>query len=302
MGGYAVVFSGQGLQHPAMMPWLADDDVLVHAAQRLGVRHWRDRLDDADWLSNNRHAQVLLTACALAAWQQLAPHLPPPAVVAGYSVGELASFGAAGVFDPLTALDLAEQRAAAMDACAQAAPGGLVGLTGLTRAETQALCDTWGVQVAIDNGPTSAVVGGPIEALRALAQASTDLGAHTVWLKVRVASHTRWMTNARHAFAAVLAHTPVHAPCVPLLADATAERVRLADQARHALSAQMDQTVRWSECMESLHAHGVGAVLEVGPGQALAKLWTGQHAGVPARSVDEFRQPSGIAQWLHKHL
>ncbi len=300
--GYALVFSGQGMQHPGMLPWLADDDTLTQAAHRLGIRHWRDRLDDADWLSNNRHAQVLLTACALAAWRQMAQHLPPPAWIAGYSVGELAAFGAAGVFDPLTALDLAEQRAAAMDACAQATPGGLLGVTGLPRAQVRALCEAWGVQVAIDNGPMSCVLGGPSDALCAAERDCVARGGHVIRLKVRVASHTRWMASARLAFAHALDSSRLQAPTRPLLAGATAERVIRVEQASVALSSQIEQTVRWSECMEAMHAQGVTAVLEVGPGQSLSKLWNGLHPNVPARSVDDFRHLNGIVQWLHKQL
>ncbi len=300
--GYAVVFSGQGLQHPAMLPWLADDEVLADAAQRLGVHHWRDRLDDADWLSNNRHAQVLLTACALAAWRSLAQHLPPPAWIAGYSVGELAAFSAAGVFDAATALDLAEQRAAAMDACAQAAPGGMLGVTGLARPDVERLCASSGLHLAIDNGPVSVVLGGPTEALDRAERAGPALGAQVQRLKVAVASHTPLMAGARTAFADVLRHQPLCAPQITLLAGATVERVRQAEQARHALSAQISQTIRWGECMEALHARGVRCVLEVGAGQALARMWHQRFPDVPARSVDEFRHADGILQWLRKQL
>lgn len=300
--GYAVVFSGQGMQHPGMLPWLDDGELLAQAAQRLGVRHWRERLDDADWLSNNRNAQVLLTACALAAWAPLARHLPPPTLIAGYSVGELPAFAAAGVFDPLTALDLAEQRATAMDACARACPGGMLGITGLARPEVQRLCAAWGLHLAIDNGPLSVVLGGPTDALQAAEQAGCILGAHGTRLKVAVASHTPLMAGARTAFAQALEHQPLHAPSITLLAGATVERVRHAEQARHALSAQISQTIRWGECMDALHARGVRCVLEVGAGSSLARLWNQQFADVPARSVDEFRQIGGILPWVRKHL
>ncbi len=38
---YAIVFSGQGMQHPDMLPWLANDET-VHAMQQLlGIDDWR---------------------------------------------------------------------------------------------------------------------------------------------------------------------------------------------------------------------------------------------------------------------
>ena len=70
---YALMFSGQGNQHPAMLPWLADDDRVADMRARLGVDDWRQRLEDPTWASNNAHAQTLLTGLARAAWAQIAP-------------------------------------------------------------------------------------------------------------------------------------------------------------------------------------------------------------------------------------
>ena len=114
---FAIVFSGQGAQHPQMLPWLAEDDLVRNTCARLDIVDWRDRLADRAWAAANANAQVLLTGLALAAWQQLSKGLPQPLCMAGYSVGELASFSAAGVFDPRCALYLAEFRSRAMDRC-----------------------------------------------------------------------------------------------------------------------------------------------------------------------------------------
>jgi hypothetical protein len=93
---FALLFSGQGTQHAAMMPWLAEDERVAGMRARLGVNDWRRSLEDPSWAANNANAQTLLTGLALAAWAQLAPMVPPPEAVAGYSVGELAAFSTAG--------------------------------------------------------------------------------------------------------------------------------------------------------------------------------------------------------------
>lgn len=46
---FALLFSGQGTQHPAMLPWLADDAWTQAVCEQLQVSHWRDRLADAPW-------------------------------------------------------------------------------------------------------------------------------------------------------------------------------------------------------------------------------------------------------------
>src|SRR6185436_1191935 len=116
--GLALLFPGQGAQHPQMLPWL-DAQPAAQPALKALARHlgpdWRDALNDPAWLHVNRVAQLLLTGVGIAAWQTLAAQLPRPVVVAGYCVGELAAFTAAGVFNADTALDLAAARAQAMD-------------------------------------------------------------------------------------------------------------------------------------------------------------------------------------------
>ena len=66
------------------------------------------------------------------AWAALSAKVPRPLVVAGYSVGELAAWGVAGLLDYQGVLDLAVQRAAAMDE-ATIQPSGLVAIHGLKR-------------------------------------------------------------------------------------------------------------------------------------------------------------------------
>ena len=80
--------------------------------------------------------------------------------MAGYSVGELAAFAAACVFDAATALHLAERRAACMDAAAATVRTGLMGLSGRGPADLSDLCQRFDLDVAIRLGPDSAIVGG----------------------------------------------------------------------------------------------------------------------------------------------
>ncbi len=294
---YALLFSGQGGQHPGMLPWLADDALTAGTNARLGLADWRASLNDPDLAARNAHAQCLLTGTALAAWSQLQALLPPPAAVAGYSVGELAAFSAAGVFDAGTALDLAQARAAAMDRCAAQAPGGLLGLSQLAPERLQRLLAGSPLSIAIRNGADSVVLGGPPDALARLEKAAMAEGAHATLLRVAVASHTPAMQAAAESFARTLAQRPLARPRIALFSNA-ADRVFTAAQAGHALAAQIATTVRWDECMDNLHARGIDRVLEIGAGQALARMWNQRHPGVPARAADEFRSARGVAHWL----
>lgn len=300
--GFALLFSGQGMQHPGMLPWLVPGETLQQTIEALAAPDWRQRLADPAWSANNHNAQLLLTGTALAAWEQLAPELPPPLAVAGYSVGELAAFSAAGVLAPAQALALAHERARAMDAAAAALAGGLSGVTGLALPQVQALCDAAGVAIAIHNGPDSVVLGGPLPALAQAEQLAEAQGARCTRLKVAVASHTRWMQPARAALAQVLAPLPLAPPRAALFCNATGQRMYSADDARTALATQLDQTVCWSTCMDNLYARRVDCVLEIGPGQSLARLWNQRYPEVPARSGDEFHSAGAVVRWVRGHL
>lgn len=297
--GYGLLFSGQGTQHAAMLPWLDDAHPLVqHTAAALGTTTWRQALQDATWAASNRHAQLLLTGLGLAAWQQLAPALPPPAAVAGYSVGELAAFCCAGVFDAATAIDLAAQRAEAMDQAALQSPGGLLAITGPEVQVVEGWCALAGCTIAIRIAADSTVAGGPAHALQGLQQRALDAGAKCSALNVALASHTAAMQPAAQAFAQVLRDTPLWPPHTALFCNATGDRVHTAAQAADALAAQIARTVQWSDCLDALSARRLDCVLEIGPGCALAAMWNRRHPDVPARSADEFRSARAVVDWV----
>jgi [acyl-carrier-protein] S-malonyltransferase len=297
---FALLFSGQGSQHPAMLPWLADDRLVREMCARLGVDDWRLAAQDQAWAQRNANAQTLLTSLALAAWHQLAPKVRAPAAVAGYSIGELAAFSVAGAIDPDTAAALAPVRAAAMDRCAAQAPGGLLAISGLSESRLDPLRHETGLAIAIRNGPESVILGGLHEALDEAERKASLAGAQCTRLRVNIASHTPWMREAAKGFAQTLANVPFCAPQRALFSN-TGECIRDAASARLALAAQIDHTVRWEDCMENIAARQVACVLEIGPGQALARMWNQRYPDTPARSCDDFRSIDTMAAWLNKH-
>jgi [acyl-carrier-protein] S-malonyltransferase len=109
------------------------------------------------------------------------------------------------------------------------------------------------------------------------------------------------MREAAESFAQTLASVPFHAPRVLLFSNAQ-DRIRDAASARTALAVQIATTVRWDECMENVMARQVRCVLELGPGQALARMWNQRYPGVPARACDDFRSAAAIAAWLNSHV
>ena len=301
----ALMFPGQGTQHPSMLAWV---DHRPEAAATIKLMEaelgsdWRARLGDAAWASRNRIAQCLLTGLSLASWQCLAGRMPLPSVIAGYSVGELPAFSVAGVFDTAAALGLARERADAMERSVAGSDTGLLAVTGRGQAAIAQACRRHGLAVAIDLAVDGRVLGGLSSALDQAALELSDAGYRCKRLAVQLASHTPWMAAAVADFAQRAGAVPFMRPRATLVCNLTGTAVRGEAAIRSALAGQLAQPVRWSHCMESIAQRRPRCVLEVGPGSTLSKLWNEQHPAVPARSVDEFRSPDAIGAWVTSAL
>jgi [acyl-carrier-protein] S-malonyltransferase len=299
----ALLFPGQGTQHPSMLAWLESEPAARPVLQRMAAilgEDWRVRSPDPGWSQANAIAQPLVTGVSLAAWAALAPGLPRVVAVAGYSVGELAACVAAGLLDAGDALGLAVRRAAVMDDCAADGATGLLGVSEADLADVAAACARWDLDVAIRTGERRCVLGG---ASAALAEAAVQLaarGARTASLGVRVASHTRAMRAAVPALARELAAVRWHAPRLAWVAGITGAVVRDATEVQRALAAQVATTVRWDACMDAVAERRPDAVLEVGPCTSLARLWRERHPAIPVRSCDEFASAREILDWVHR--
>lgn len=299
----ALLCPGQGAQHAAMFDRVrglaAARPVLDATGELLGRDVFAaaaagDRFD-------NVQAQPLLCAASLAHWQGLREVLPTPAVIAGYSIGELAAHAIAGSFDTATCLALSAQRARLMDS-ASPDDAGLQAILGLDRIATQRLCDTHGAFIAIANGHDHFIVGGARPSLHALAVDAQACGAEIRPLPVHVPAHTPLLASAVAPFAAALDAAQVQAPRLPLLAGIDARPVRDRAAVVHTLSAQLAQTIEWAQVMRQAFERGARVFLQLGPGNALARMVAPAYPCCEVRAVEEFQSLEGAAAWVRSAL
>ena len=299
----ALLCPGQGAQHAAMFDRVRDLPAARDVLHAAGAVLDRDVFDAAadDARFDNALAQPLLCAATLAHWQGLRDGLPAPVVVAGYSIGELAAHAVAGSVDTATCLALAAQRARLMDA-ASPADAGMQAVLGLQRHTLQPLCDAHGAHVAIANGQDHFIVGGTQASLRALADAACTQGAEIRPLPVHVPAHTPLLQAAVAPFAAALDASPLQAPRLPLLAGIDARPVRDRAAAVHTLSAQLAQTIEWAQVMRQAFERGARVFLQLGPGNALARMVAPSYPCCEVRAVEEFQSLDGAAAWVRSAL
>ncbi|MEC5216268.1 [acyl-carrier-protein] S-malonyltransferase [Actimicrobium sp. GrIS 1.19] len=294
---FAILCPGQGGQTAALFALTPD---APRPALAEPIEHI---LNDPALLFANRHAQPLIVAAGLARWQALRAHIPPPALVAGYSVGELTAYGVADALPSDALLALAVQRAVLMDACVDPAlPQVMLAIGGIGHAEAALLLREHGMVVAIDNGADRMIAGGLARDAAALETALARAGASCQRLRVEVASHTPWMAGAQAGFATALAQHDWHACAVPVLGGVRAERIQTPLAAQAALVDQLASPIGWADCMDALVECGIAVALELGPGDALSRMLRERHPGLECRSLDAFRSIDAAAAWLQRRI
>jgi [acyl-carrier-protein] S-malonyltransferase len=250
---------------------------------------------------DNAIAQPLICAAQLATWAALRDELPTPAAIAGYSVGELASYGIADAIEAGGLITLARRRATLMDGAA-ARPGNLIAQRGFRFSEVEAMCrdrDAW-IAIAIDDD--ASVIGGTTRAIDALRGEMERVGAQITCLRVGIASHTPLLEAAVEPFRKVLADSTLRAPAVTVIAGIDAAAVMTRDRVIETLAVQLARPIEWAQCLDALAERGCRVFLELGPGRALSKMAVDRLPDVEARSVEEFGDPAAIAGWVRRAL
>lgn len=270
------VFPGQGSQKAGMGADLFDafpdetaaaDEALGYSIRALCLEEPAGRLNDTAYTQ-----PALYTVCALTYLNRLREGEAAPDYLAGHSLGEYAALFAAGAFDFITGLKLVHKRGALMSA---ATGGGMAAVIGLDGARTRDVLDNggWGsIDVANLNSPTQTVISGLKDEVDQVGTLLQEAGARmVVALKVSGAFHSRYMQQAREAFADYLDTVAFSTPSIPVISNVYA-RPYAADELRHNLANQITHPVRWTETIQYLLAQPEPEFTEVGPGNVLTGL------------------------------
>ena len=297
----ALLFSGQGGQ--SLAHW---QQVQAGAHGELGEALLRVLPGIADQsltvnpekLAKNSIAQPFIFAQQMTLWSWLQADLPRPICAAGYSLGEMAACCAAGAFTVVEGIALCAERAAVMDAAA-AGEHGMLAVLGLDDALVETLAEQAGLAVAIRNAPRHLVVAGPRTGIAVVAAQFEAAGAsRLVHLAVQTPSHTPLLSQAALAFKKRLSVLPERRLSFPVLSAIDATAARTASSALDALARQISTPLNWASCLQTVREMQPDAVLEIGPGNALARLFSELAPEIPVRATDDFRSCEGIVRWL----
>ena len=306
----AILCSGQAGQHRGMLDELLAapecEPVRQAASAALGrdVAEWWSELDEQE-IFLNANAQFAIAYYQIATWTRIARLLPEISLVAGYSLGELIAYFVAGALDAAETFKLVRARARLMDAAAagNSTGGGCMALwRGRVSPATLAARDraiaAYGLDVAIKRRTGEEVLAGPVDAIARFVADLQAANPNLVRLPVTIPAHTHYLAAAADSFRDILRASSIAPPRMTVLRAVDAVPVRSRDQAIDALSRQIATTIRWDRCMDALTEFGIDTVIELGPGNDLARLVEAEHPQIAARAVDDFGDYRALADWL----
>ena len=280
----AYVFPGQGSQwvgmgHDLYKAFSSAKEVFDQADETLGFPLSRLCFEGPeDELRQTVNAQPAIVTVSWACLEAIKEvnsggGFPPPAFVAGHSLGEYTALAVARVLDFATAVYLARERGRLMHEAGLKNPGGMVAIIGLDEAILQEVCRETDTRIANINCPGQLVISGAKENLTRAAELAEARGAkRTVPLAVSGAFHTHLMQPAVDGMSEIIAELPFADPAVPIIANTTAKPVITAEMVKEELLRQLCNGIDWMRSVQFMVKGGVSTFIEIGPGKVLSGL------------------------------
>jgi [acyl-carrier-protein] S-malonyltransferase len=293
----ACVFPGQGSQYVGMARDVYEADpasrALLESADRiLGVPLTRICFNGPDdELRQTKNTQPAIFVHSVALFRAMGG--PPPAMVAGHSLGEYSALVAAGALTFEDALRLVRLRGELMQRAGEERKGTMAALVGPDPDAVEEICREASaagvVQPANFNSPGQIVISGSVEGVHRAMELAKAGGAKLVKeLVVSGAFHSPLMEGARDGLREALATTAILDAAIPVYANVTAEPVTSADALRDLLHRQLTSPVRWEQTIRNMVRDGAGEFIEVGPGKVLQGLIKRTEPAVRGRGIDKW--------------
>lgn len=279
----AIVFPGQASQSVGMMHHYRGlpqvRETFDEASQIFGADLWALVAEGpAEKLHLTTNTQPIMLVAGLAvfrAWEALGG--PPPAMLAGHSLGEYTALVASGALRFEDAVPLVRHRAEAMQGAAPPGVGGMAAILGLSDESVLKVCAEAAqgevLEAANFNAPAQVVIAGHNGALHRGIELAKNRGAkRALMLPMSVPCHCSLMRPAAQSLTARLSSVELAAPAVPVVHNADVASHAEPAAIKGALARQLYSPVRWVDTVRNLLDEGVTHLIECGPGRVLAGI------------------------------
>jgi [acyl-carrier-protein] S-malonyltransferase len=308
MTSFAYVFPGQGSQSVGMMTaWDAHQssvkEIYAEASDSIGCDLWKLVSEGPEEnLNQTEFTQPAMLCAGVACWRIVAsePAMPGASVMAGHSLGEYTALVCAGSIGLKDAVRLVARRGQLMQNAVGAGEGAMAAIIGLADEDVVRACaqvDSGVVEAVNFNAPGQVVIAGAKDAVEIAMEATRELGARRALpLPVSVPSHCSLMMPAAEELAGELEELDISLPRVPVIHNQSAAVADSVDEIRERLKLQLYQPVKWVASVQSMHARGVTALIECGPGKVLNGLTRRIEKSLQAFSVFDAESLDGTRQ------
>ena len=276
----AFIFPGQGAQFPGMGKDLFESSAIAkerfaQANEILGFKITEIMFGkDAETLKQTEVTQPAIFLHSIILSEVMGKRFQPE-MVAGHSLGEFSALVAARVFSFEKGLSLVSERALAMQAACNEAPGTMAAILGLDDEKVESICESnQGVVIPANyNSPGQLVISGAVDAVENACEAFKEAGARrALLLPVGGAFHSPLMEPAKARLAKAIENTTFNTPSCAVYQNVTAKGTLEADKIKLNLVAQLTAPVRWTQSVQQMITDGALHFTEVGPGKVLQGL------------------------------
>lgn len=291
----ALVFPGQGAQHPGMGKELFDTsdkakELFSKANEILGFDlqsiMFEGTAEDLQRTSVTQPA-IFLHSVAAAMVNGLEHEA---AMVAGHSLGEFSALVAAGALSFEDGIRLVSIRANAMQKACDLQESTMAAILGMDDAVVESICASIEGETVVPanyNTVGQLVISGTVSGIdQAIALAQEQGARRALKLPVNGAFHSPLMEPARLELAEGIEGTVFQNANLPVYQNVDALPHTDKDEIKANLLSQLTSPVRWTQTVQNMIAAGATEFVESGPGRALTGMVKKVDRKMPMRQVN----------------